>query len=440
MNRLISKYISFDHCRAPLPWFQFVRSRAPFARVRKIAQQLENQADGSGKPSRFIAFFLYIPTSFRQVLIAFSRYAKSARVNFQVPYSTQLADLFYLSWRLNYAPHDYYRQKMWLRPDRRDWAQFLPHREHVSLVKHLQQTLPIEMFDDKLNLHRHMKSSDIPTIGILRASVGGRWLEEFTSVTNQSVLRQDLVIKPTNGTMNEGVEIWRYDHEGNSYWWTGSTKVEGIERSIGQQNSDLPGLLERVRQLSEKHPYVIQRHMKNHPSLDSISPHAIANFRIVTTSQGGEFRAIAALLRMGYDTQRYIADTYQANVDLATGVLGMATGRLPQWGFGKNHIETGALVTGMTVDNWPELKSIAVRAHAQFPWMPSIGWDIINSDQGPMVMEANAFWGADISQVDYRFLGEVGYAEAYLEAHERIRMAGAHGETTADSPAHGDGF
>jgi hypothetical protein len=50
--------------------------------------------------------------------------------------------------------------------------------------------------------------------------------------------------------------------------------------------------------------------------------------------------------------------------------------------------------------------------------MPSIGWDIISSNWGAMVMEANAFWGVDIVQGCGRFLGDTGYAEAYLEAAE----------------------
>ena len=78
-------------------------------------------------------------------------------------------------------------------------------------------------------------------------------------------------------------------------------------------------------------------------------------------------------------------------------------------------------MTGRRIENWPQLKAIALRAHAQYPWMPTIGWDALDSDHGPLLMEANAFWGVDVSQLDAPFLGEVGYAEACLEAYDRER-------------------
>lgn len=387
--------------------------------MRRIALEMEAQASGRGLPNPFIAALFYFPVSIRQIYIAFREGGWSTRKNFRVGYSRQFADLLYLCWRLNHSPHDYYQQKMWLRPSRKSWSQYLQQREHVAFVTRLQRSLPMERFDDKLELFRHLHAAGIPTIEVFLAAVNGRWLEPFIPRLDDARLRRDLVIKPTNGTMYDGVEIWHYDPQTDTYRPELFTKVNGIEARMVDEKLPLSALLARVLSLAAQRSYIVQPCVKNNPALDPISPHMVANFRIVTARHQDRGKVIAALLRLGYDNLKYIPGTYQANVDLETGVLGVATGRHVQWGFGEHHIETGHRVTGYRIENWAQLKAIALRGHDQYPWMPTIGWDAIDSDRGPLLMEANAFWGADIVQLDCQFIGESGYAEACLEAYER---------------------
>ena len=420
MSPIIDRYAAFDHCRAVLPWFQFASSRDPLPRLRKLA--LEMEAEGTfGRPPNFIiAACCHLLVSLRQIGIALGRYGKETRESWRVNYFTQFFDLLYLAWRLNHAPHDYYLQKMWLRPNRADWSQFLQQREHVILVKYLARTLPIERFDDKLNLFRTMRAASVPTIEVLLAASGGSWIENFTPDRVLPV-RQDLVIKPTDGILYDGVEIWRYEAATDTYVLPVFEKVNELERWVSDRKCDWSGLLDRVLSLSTKRTYIVQGCARNQHGLELISPHAIANFRIVTAHCRGEFKVISATLRMGYDNQKFISGTYQANIDPETGVLGFATGRHAQWGFGEIHLETGQRLRGGQIGSWPQLKAVALRGHEQYPWMPTIGWDVIDSDKGPMLMEANAFWGVDIAQIDTPFLGQVGYAGACIEAYERER-------------------
>jgi Sugar-transfer associated ATP-grasp len=401
------------------PWFQFAHRREPLPRLRKLMLELESETTGIGSPNFVAAFLLFFPVSLRQIWIAWRQNGQRTRSLFRVGFPRQFADLLYVSWRLNHSPHDYYFQKMWLRPDRRSWSQFFSHREHVAFVKYLQCTLPIGDFDDKLKFFHRMKAAGVPTIEVLFAASGGRWLDPFGAPQHHTRLPQDLVMKPADGAMYEGVEIWRYDAPAATYTRSVFATKNGREQWTADETLDLAGLLERMLTLSLKRTYLMQGRLKNNPALDPLSPHQIANFRIVTAQRGGAVKVIAAVLRMGYDRQKFIPSTYQANIDLETGTLGIATGRLPQWGFGENHVETGARVTGERIGRWPQLKANAIRGHEQYPWMPTIGWDAIDTEQGPMLMEANAFWGADIAQIGGPFLGEVGYAEACLEAYDR---------------------
>ena len=424
MGWICDRYVSFDHCCAVLPCFKFARRNDPHSRLRKLAAELE-MAKNRRRPSRAIAFIAYLPVNLRQVGIALRKYGKTTRRSYGQGYLKQFGGLLYFSWRLNQPPHDYYLQKIWLQNDRKKWTGYLQQREHVLLVKHLRRSLPLDDFDDKLQLFFRLRAADLPTIPILRAAAKGRWLPDFTTKPEDPAWKQSLVTKPTDGSLYDGVSIWHFDAASARYRRDIFEKKGGPEILIGHEVMDLAGLMEKVRMASLERTFLIQPFMENHPSLTPLSPHGIANFRVVTVQTGGSVRVIAAALRMGYDNLKFTPGTYLAEVNLETGILGLATGREEQWHLGETHLETGEQITGRKIENWEELKALAIRGHSQFPWMPSIGWDVISTKTGAMIMEANAFWGVDIVQSSGRFLGEAGYAEAYLEAYEREMNDGA---------------
>ena len=419
MTWKFGRYASFDHCRVLLPWFKFAHGLDPFSQVRRLALALELKCMDHRPASRVVAFLVYLPINLRQIGIAVRRHGKNARQVHQLGYLKQLAGLLYFSWRLNHPPHDYYLQKIWLQTDRKKWSGYLTQREHVLLVTQLEQSLPLREFDDKLELFFRLRAGAIPTIPILRAVSNGRWLPEFATPPADIAWQQSLVTKPTDGNRYDGVRVWHFNPHSESYTCELFEKKDGREVWVADEILDLTALLDWVRRASTERTYLIQPLMETDPALASISPHNVANFRLVTIPSGGSFRLIAAVLRMGYDNRKFVPGTYLAEIDLETGILGPATGREEQWSHGKIHLETGAQIAGRRIENWAELKALAIRGHDQFHWMPSIGWDIISSNQGAMVMEANAFWGVDIVQGSGRFLGDAGYAEAYLETYDR---------------------
>jgi hypothetical protein len=54
---------------------------------------------------------------------------------------------------------------------------------------------------------------------------------------------------------------------------------------------------------------------------------------------------------------------------------------------------------GFKLPCWQDLKSVALRAAAAFPWARSIGWDIAISDRGPVLIEGNARWSTSLIQI-----------------------------------------
>ncbi len=85
-------------------------------------------------------------------------------------------------------------------------------------------------------------------------------------------------------------------------------------------------------------------------------------------------------------------------VDLDSGVLGR----------GRTHHDladtcvipgTNSSFVGFHLPYWAEVKDLALRAAAAFPWARAIGWDIAISEQGPVLIEGNERWSPWVSQM-----------------------------------------
>ncbi len=88
-----------------------------------------------------------------------------------------------------------------------------------------------------------------------------------------------------------------------------------------------------------------------------------------------------------------------AAVDTSTGVVTRAYQRLA----GKHvvnpvHPVTGQAIVGFQVPFWQEARELALNAHRAFPGFICPGWDIAICDDGPTILEVNAFGDTDLSQ------------------------------------------
>jgi hypothetical protein len=104
-----------------------------------------------------------------------------------------------------------------------------------------------------------------------------------------------------------------------------------------------------------------------------------------------------------------------ARVDLDTGRLSRAT-RLPsgkklEWF--STHPDTGSVIEGALVPHWPEIVETVIHAAHVLSFMEYVGWDIIVTPNGPVVLEANINSGMNVLQVHQPLL-EDARARAYF--------------------------
>lgn len=87
-----------------------------------------------------------------------------------------------------------------------------------------------------------------------------------------------------------------------------------------------------------------------------------------------------------------------ACIDLETGRLSEAK-TLRSLDSYRVHPDTGALIEGFCIPDWDAMKETALRLAHVFPYVPFIAWDLLSTDEGVCVIEANASSGVNIIQL-----------------------------------------
>ena len=87
-----------------------------------------------------------------------------------------------------------------------------------------------------------------------------------------------------------------------------------------------------------------------------------------------------------------------AKIDLDTGVLSEAR-CLHNRNVYKVHPDSGAPIEGVQVPGWQQLKADMIDLANKLPYMHFIAWDILITEEGHCIIEANTSSGVNIIQL-----------------------------------------
>jgi hypothetical protein len=202
-----------------------------------------------------------------------------------------------------------------------------------------------------------------------------RWLED-------AVGPESAVLKPAIG--GAGVGIVFLERAAESFRLNGiAAPMEDVVRLCRALDSYL--VIERVHQAA----YAA-----------AVYPHTTNTVRVLTLwdPESGTPFVAAAVHRFG-SSGSFPVDNWQAGrgglsaaIDVDTGVLGpgasagAASG--PTWH--ERHPETGGRIAGVPVPHWERTIAGLVSVARRLPMAPSIGWDLVITDDGPCVLEGNS--------------------------------------------------
>lgn len=278
-------------------------------------------------------------------------------------------------------------------PERERWA--VRRSEFLDLQRALNPPAAVRATEDKRTFTAICREQGIPTprlLAVLERRAGpGASADEWASILRRAA-PDELVVKPNEGQLAEGVRILRRTPDG---------VVDAGGRTLSW---------ERLAQelAHESWPsYVVQQRLHPHPELLRLSGADVLQcLRIVTLVEpGGDARVLYSVLRIAAGD--VAVDSFRAARSGTTGNLLARLeddGRLARpvavapGGFGlvrvDDHPVTGIRLTGAAVPDWDAARDVALRAARAFAEVRTVGWDVAPTPDGPVVVEGNAWWGA----------------------------------------------
>lgn len=146
---------------------------------------------------------------------------------------------------------------------------------------------------------------------------------------------------------------------------------------------------------------VFQRFIRQHPSLEALSPGGVGTLRLITVRDAaGAVSLRASYLRMARAGHDHIValKSVQCPFDPSSGQLGaMACGF--DWTRYASHPDTGAVFAEHSVPSADRCIALAERLHTGLPQVNNIGWDITVDCMGePILLEWNIGHGINFAE------------------------------------------
>jgi alpha-L-glutamate ligase-like protein len=254
------------------------------------------------------------------------------------------------------------------------------------------------LVDDKLRMRDLCVRIGVPTPKV------------YGTITYHSMLRDlpehlggrdDFVIKPNRGSAGRGVLVIMGRSE-NDY-----LRHNGERLRLDQIRQHLSDILSGMYSLGGRPDQaILQQRVRLHPAFQPIAYKGIPDIRVILYRN----EPAMAMLRLPTRASNGRANLHQGGigtgVDLDTGLTNHAVLRNR---FVERHPDTGVPVVGMEVPFWHEVLDMS-RRMAQQVGLGYIGVDIVvDADEGPMLLEANARPGLAIQIANAR--GLVGRLE-----------------------------
>lgn len=248
-----------------------------------------------------------------------------------------------------------------------------------------RHTRPVSPLGDKAAFAHWCSERGLPVAPIVGVAREGRY-------DGASFPDADLFVKPVVGRGGRGAERW--DRLGQSRY---------RHQRLGVLTG--PQLRDRLAAQSLAAPRLVQRRLINQRALQPFSNGALVTVRVLTClDEHGAPEAVAAVFRMAIGDNRTVDNIHAggiaATVDLASGVLSQASdlGMDARRGWLDHHPDTGAAITGTILPGWPDMRALALRAHAAFADRVCIGWDVALTTTGACLVEGNGAPDVDLMQ------------------------------------------
>lgn len=154
--------------------------------------------------------------------------------------------------------------------------------------------------------------------------------------------------------------------------------------------------------LREKEEYFLSTRIKQAKYLDEIYDKTSNTIRIITVRDNDKVDVLLAVQRLGTKETIPVDNGSRGGivsyVDMKSGTLSMAKSLHNKKTY-KHHPDSGNPIEGVVIPNWKKIKSEMISVAEKLPQFKFIAWDILPTDNGIFVIEANNSSGVNIIQV-----------------------------------------
>lgn len=401
-----------------LPWFVWARRDDPTSRLRR--RILAASPDGPGGErvgicGMMFAAFLHWSRCGRDAWLTWRRLSVTASAGYGVSRWRQLAELFTAVTRYNFPATLYYRCRLF-RLSRERWLNVLSPEENTFVLCRFERATAHLGLWTKSGWAAFGAAQGIATPSIAASVREGR---VFPAESGGLQVGRDYFVKPDEDYSGRGGLLLEWNASKSGWQASGASRVfvpsDGLESFLINHAS--------------RAEHVVQHRLCNDPELADLATKALINFRIVTQrSQEGIYSVLMAGLRLppgDEPTSDVLGSTLTVPVNLETGELGLIECGPLALGSMKRHPKSGVQVTGRTVPHWKEMQTRALAAHEKIPSMPLVGWDLVATDRGVFILEANAVWNSSLAQLwGLLPLGETPAVRLMLENFDLLATPG----------------
>jgi len=402
--------LTVDYCPIMLPWFATGRCDGGIGQLHRLAMSFHWRNERSVMTTFcVIAGVICWPFQFLvQSVLVFHRFNRYVLSVHHIGRLTQLKELMRLGIGSNVPPLYYYKYRLFLPDNAGRAASYLYADEMYVLHPMLAVELPSEEpLSRKELFFEHAQSAGLPIANAIATFAGGDVMKWYRT-PERSLPESDLVLKPVDEANGYGFELWSYQDDHQTW-------------RCHNREFDASAFIRHCCALTANgHTHILQSKLVNHPIILALSGQGLSTIRIVTyRTPDGNSGVLLACMRMPTGESR--VDNFEtggiaAPCGLATGMLGVAVAKDLRRGTFTRHPDSLAQITGVTIPYFSDALNLSQRAHSCFPWMPFVGWDVVITENGPLILEANPNFGIELPQIVCgQPLGFTPYPDIYLQ-------------------------
>lgn len=172
---------------------------------------------------------------------------------------------------------------------------------------------------------------------------------------------------------------------------------------------DKPELERILTRTAARDALLVQRHVSPSPAFSDISPHEPVQLRLfVVRRPGGEpfvYSCFAKILQRGRYGAVAPSGALAAAVDPATGRIGLGVLLSVSEHLHSTVPWNGAQIEGRMIADYPAAVAAVLIGSRALPDLPIIGWDVLLTDSGPVVLEANTSLAWNYLHLSQAFAG-----------------------------------